>query len=270
MARNSGRKSKAEEAVEEEVEDQEEEQEGEEDGEYEIEAVVLYKSDAFKDPFEGGYKVKWKGYDEKDNSWVRPSDALGAWDLIEEYWQKRGKKNPHAHLKPEPEENEDEEMQDVEATPEPEPEPAPAPKKRGRPSKAASSPERRKSEPTEESEPKKRGRKSNGATTASAPPTKKARRTSSPAPPVVTETVVHPTKLANWKNRENWDNSIIEITTIEHDKEKLYVYFKLKGLKDPCSEPLEVCRKRFPTKLLDFYEKNLRWRSVEGSDAEDN
>lgn len=49
MARDSGRKSKVDEEVEEEVEDQEEEQEGEEDGEYEIEAIVQYKSDAFKD-----------------------------------------------------------------------------------------------------------------------------------------------------------------------------------------------------------------------------
>lgn len=45
MARNPGRKSKVEE-VEEEVEDQEEEGSGEE---YEIEEIVQYKVDAFKD-----------------------------------------------------------------------------------------------------------------------------------------------------------------------------------------------------------------------------
>ena len=37
----------------------------------------------------------------------------GAWELIDEYWKERGKKNPHAHLKPEPEEDEDEEMREA-------------------------------------------------------------------------------------------------------------------------------------------------------------
>ena len=48
MARNPGRKSKADE-IEEEVEDQDEEQEEGDGEEYEIEAIVQYKADAFKD-----------------------------------------------------------------------------------------------------------------------------------------------------------------------------------------------------------------------------
>lgn len=152
----------------------------------------------------------------------------GAWELIEAWWAKEGKKNPHAHLKPDTvsEADEDEEMKDAEPTPEPEP----APKKRGRPSAADRTVERRKSEVKEDADTKKRGRKSNGVTTVSAPPTKKARRTSSPPASVkneAVETVIHPTKLANWKDRKDWSSYVSEITTIEHDDKKLHVYFKL-------------------------------------------
>lgn len=114
-----------------------------------------------------------------------------------------------------------------EAQPTPEPEPAPASKKRGRPSASSVV---QKSEVKEDAEPKKRGRKSNGATTATAPPTKKARRTSSPLAPAkneVTETIIHPSKLANWKDRKDWSTYVTEITTIEHDDTRLVVFFKL-------------------------------------------
>lgn len=58
--------------------------------EYEIEYIV----DHFQESADGqiSYFVKWKGYDNSENSWVYESDMGGAQEMIQEYWAKVPKK----------------------------------------------------------------------------------------------------------------------------------------------------------------------------------
>jgi len=126
-------------------------------------------------------------------------------------------------------------------------------------------------ETDEEDEPaKKKSRKSNGTNaSASSLVVKKHRKASEPESDEVDEeddklVAVKPSTVAQYKNKDNWETFVDEIDTVERDvKGGLVVYFRMKKLSQPCVEPSDVCKKRFPQKLLTFYEKNLRWRSAE-------
>jgi len=68
------------------------EQSEEEDGEvYEIEAILDAKRGA-TGTARIGYLVRWKGYPDDENSWVDEEDAVGAKELIKEFWGRQQKK----------------------------------------------------------------------------------------------------------------------------------------------------------------------------------
>ncbi|CDO69648.1 hypothetical protein BN946_scf184851.g36 [Trametes cinnabarina] len=237
--------------------DGEDEEEGsdEEDGdeeEYEIEAILDAKHGTFP---EGrvGYLVKWKGYGDEHNSWVDEKDAAGAQELIDEFWRKSNKKGgrksePKAKATPKPRKSSVKDVDsDVEET-------AP-PKKRGRPSK--STPARDNSEEQdEESVPKqKKPRKSAGGSAAK---TTSRRKSNASAMDEDDETFAD---MRRFKDAASWENLVESIDTVERTEDgNLYVYFTLKHGKGHAREKSDICKKKMPYKLIEFYESNLRWK----------
>ncbi|EKM50512.1 uncharacterized protein PHACADRAFT_263842 [Phanerochaete carnosa HHB-10118-sp] len=250
--------------VEEVPPSEEEGQNGEqEEEEYEIEKIL----DAKPGTFEGGklgYLVKWKGYEETHNSWVSEADAINCQDLIQDFWNKRGKKTE----KPSPKKpatasvtsgtkSSSTTASRKRATPEDEPNTISAPpKRRGRPPKQ---------KPVSESE--------DDAPAAKAP----AKRGRPSMQVAATQKVKDPDAMDEdedqayfnmgiYKDMSSWESLIDHVDTVERmDDGKLIVYFKLtkKHGNKLCREESRLCRQKFPNLLLDFYEHNLRWRPFE-------
>ncbi|KAI0030068.1 hypothetical protein K488DRAFT_79816 [Vararia minispora EC-137] len=251
---------------------------GDSEPEFEIEAVLDHKTDVFGKGKEG-FLVKWKGYDEAENSWVRPEDAGNAKELIEEFIKKRKKEkeSASAQLKRRGRPSKASEPAST-PTPSPQPaarrksgaatastKPAPAPAKKGR-AEADEDDEEDESAPVTG----KRGRKSNGATSA-AGQRKKRQRTEESAEEDDDEgpVAVRPSEHARYKDRDSWEAAVINVETVERAGNKgLQVFFRMKGIQEPCVEDNEVCKQKFPQKLLSFYEKNLRWKIAEEDEAE--
>jgi len=66
------------------------------------------------------------------------------------------------------------------------------------------------------------------------------------------------------------------VDTVERtDDGKLLVYFTLnrKGLikagGERCREDSSLCKEKFPKALLEFYERNLRWRQVDEGEQDE-
>ncbi|THH27749.1 hypothetical protein EUX98_g6441 [Antrodiella citrinella] len=246
-----------------------EEEEGEEE-EYEIEQIIDAKSNAFKGKM--GYLVKWKGYGVGENSWVSEEDAQGAADLIKEYWekQKQGPRKPTARKSLPAEARE--------ASPEVEAVPA---KKRGRTS--VSKPISVSDDDDEQSDRPQPKKSKNTATSASVTKSKSASMTKSsaqkpkkraPSPSDSDEETF--SDMRKWKLATSWEHIVKRVDTVERtDDGKLLVYFTLneRGLTKvehaQCREESALCKEKFPKAMLDFYERNLRWRNLEDEDKED-
>ncbi|KAF8972695.1 hypothetical protein BDZ97DRAFT_1782226 [Flammula alnicola] len=229
------------------------EEEGDGGSEYEIEEVLDAKRGYFPDG-RMGYFVKWKGYDHSEDSWVDELDAGNAEDLVKEFWNKHPQKK----------------------------------KAGGRKSMDKKSPKKpRKSAPPEDSSEagnmstKKRGRKSSTkqvesedemdvdeVTEVRAP--KKARKSltqTSKAKPR-TETPEEEEKvignMGEYMHMKDWEGLVKSVDTVERQDDKLVVFFTL-TTNEAVMETSDVCKDRFPRKLIDFYEANLRWRAVDDS-----
>ncbi|KAG6841461.1 hypothetical protein C0991_010886 [Blastosporella zonata] len=203
------------------VDDDEAGEDGDEEPEYEIEQILDAKRGAFP---EGrmGFLVKWKGYDESENSWVDEKDAGNAEALIEDYW----KRNP---------------------------------KKAGRKSESAKTPKKpRKSAADEEvvesasAATKKRGRKSQPDKEISdSRVTKKSKNNGVAAK---NDDASHPFDevvvgdMAGYMNIQSWEHLVGSIDTIERAQDNsLRVYFSLTS-GDRVVEDSKLCAQRFPQK----------------------
>ncbi|OSD04860.1 hypothetical protein PYCCODRAFT_1363355 [Trametes coccinea BRFM310] len=236
--------------VEDEDEGSEEDDEEDEE-EYEIEAILDAKHGTFP---EGrvGYLVKWKGYGEEHNSWVDEKDAEGARDLIAEFWKHHKKGSRKSDVKPKatpkPRKSSVKADSDVEST-------APA-KKRGRQSKSTPARAASDEEDEEDAAPKqKKPRKSAGGSAAK---TNNRRKSNASAADEDGEPYADLRKL---KDMASWEHLVERIDTVERTENgDLFVYFTLKNGKGHAREKSDICKKKMPYKLIDFYESNLRWK----------
>jgi len=229
---------------------------GEDSEVYEIESILDAKRGATGSA-RIGYLVKWKGYPDEENSWVDERDAVGAKELITEYWSRQGKKKGDKGGRKSDPKPKAPTRRPVTASIETTPEPTQATRKRGR--------DRLKVKPDSDDEstgeeevtsPKKRGRKSNGTTRKASPPPASSSDSDSP----IVE-LLEPSAMKKWGNLPSWERHVEVIDTVEKTEEgRLFVYFKLKGEKTACKENSDVCRDKFPQTLLRFYESHLKWK----------
>jgi len=223
---------------------------------YEIEAILDAKRGA-TGTTRIGYLVKWKGYADEENSWVDERDAVGAKELITEYWLHHGKKKGEKSGRKSDVRPKASPRRPVAPSVEPFSEPtSTATKKRGRlrqKTKAESADE----DAEEDTRSRKRGRKSNGIN-----------RKSSPSPASSDEAhpspeLLEPSTIKKWGNLPSWERHIQTIDTVERtDDGDLFIYFKLKGEKVGCKENSKVCAEKFPQELLKFYEAHLKWKAT--------
>ncbi|KAF8552863.1 hypothetical protein OG21DRAFT_1498097 [Imleria badia] len=226
-------------------------EEEEEEEEYEIEQII----DAKKGQFPGGrmgYFVKWKNYGQEHNSWVDERDAGNAKELIDLFWAEK-KKSKVGPRKSEPvnskpklvEKPSRKSLADVELSAEPELHA----KKRGRPMKEElpSDKQEPRDEDEDEHRAKKKPRKSNGVARQD-----NKRESDDEA-------------VGNMKRHTkapSWEELIETIDTVEREEDgELYVFFTLKSDKKRVRENSRVCARKFPQKLIMFYESNLRWKT---------
>ncbi|KAJ2991661.1 hypothetical protein NUW54_g8135 [Trametes sanguinea] len=216
------------------VEDEDEgsgEDDEEDEEEYEIEAILDAKHGTFP---EGrvGYLVKWKGYGDEHNSWVDERDAEGAQDLIAEFWKhhKKGARKSDVKPKatPKPRKSSAKADSDVEST-------APAKKRRGG------------MRPPKQKKPRKSAAKTNNR-----------RKSHADVSDEDGETYADLRKI---KDVASWEHLVESIDTVERTEHgDLFVYFTLKHGKGHAREKSDICKKKMPLKLLEFYESNLRWK----------
>ncbi|KAH9962689.1 hypothetical protein BC827DRAFT_206259 [Russula dissimulans] len=210
-----------------------------------------------------GYLVKWKDYPDEENSWVDERDAIGAKELITEYWSRQGKKKGEkagrkSDVKPKATTRRPV-VASVETTPEPT-------KKRGRDrSKAKPDGADLDEEELDDTRSRKRGRKSNGVTRKASP---SPASSSDRASPIVE--LLEPSTIKKWGNLPSWERHIETIDTVEKSEEgDLFIYFKLKGEKAACKENSKICAEKFPQELIKFYEAHLKWRQAEAGPDSD-
>jgi len=228
------------------------EQSEEEDSEvYEIESILDAKRGATGSS-RIGYLVKWKGYPDDENSWVDEGDAVGAKELIKEYWDRQRKKGDKIGRKSDPKPK-GATRRPVAISVESTPEPAQATKKRGRPKARPVSDDEGDEEDTRS---RKRGRKSNGSTRKASPSPVSSSDRDSPA-----VELLEPSTIKKWRNLPSWEEHIETIDTVERlGDDDMLIYFKLRGEKTACKERNSVCADKFPKRLLRFYESNLKWK----------
>jgi len=219
----------------------------EEEEEYEIE-VIIDSQRSGKGKFR--YFVKWKGYDEKHNSWVEEDDAGNAGDLIDQYWRTSKKKAAGRKSGASAASGTSEKESETSTS---------AVKKRGRSSAKQESDVGDVSDGDRLSAAKK-ARKSNGTA-------KNRKKSVSTAPMDVDEDndIERMADMSKYLNFESWEDLILSVDTVEKDDQGLglMVYFTMKKGKDRHVQPSHVCRKKFPQLLLEFYEEHLRWKQVE-------
>ncbi|KAI0766673.1 hypothetical protein BD413DRAFT_149764 [Trametes elegans] len=232
--------------------------------EFEIEKILDAKHGMFP---EGriGYLVKWKGYGEEHNSWVDEDDAGGAQELINEFWRKQAKKSGRkSDVRPAPKP-----ARKSPAKAESDADSAAPAKKRGRPRK--SSPVRPASDDEEGGDDagtrkQKKPRKSTG----SAAKPKRGGKAAAADPDAMDEDVSTYADMRKWKDVPSWEHLVQSIDTVERTESgDLLVYFTLSNGKGHGREKSEVCKKKMPYKLIDFYESNLRWKQIDENAMEE-
>ncbi|KAF9650120.1 hypothetical protein BDM02DRAFT_1512793 [Thelephora ganbajun] len=208
------------------------------DDEYEIERIMDSSTTIFKDG-ETAYFVKWKGYPENENSWVRESDAPNADELISKFLDEKRAREKAASGK--------------KATTKPrksaEP-PKQDPKKRGRvstKSKAQSDEEEPERSPVHPIAKKQRK--------APAPAKKKGKDL---------EEDLDEGEFASmdkYMHLDSWDTLVDKIDTIERDEDGHLILYGTLTTKEHFRLPSTTANVRFPQKIIKFYEGNLRWKS---------
>ncbi|TCD71788.1 hypothetical protein EIP91_003131 [Steccherinum ochraceum] len=250
--------------------------------EYEIEVILEAKHGMFGNS-NIGYLVKWKGYGPEDNSWVNEEDAQGAKDLIDEYWRNNKKNTQRKSSGPGPRKSLPSASRARDESPEID---APSTQKRGRQSSAKAisvsdddgdeeerpQPKKSKADTTSASARKSVAKSASTTKSASQKSKKSAQRT----PEVEESEEEEFTDMRKWKTADTWEHIVERVETVERtDDGKLFVYFTLnsKGLAKTdnkrCREESKLCRLKFPQALLEFYERNLRWRKIDGDDEDD-
>ncbi|KAI0083961.1 hypothetical protein BDY19DRAFT_987755 [Irpex rosettiformis] len=235
--------------------------ESEEEVEYEIEEIINHSMDTFG-AGQIGYLVKWKGYDDSQNSWVTEEDAGNAQELIETYWKQRGgrpttsaKKARKSDTKPKTSAVQKRKSSPAAMVVDSDEEPAPA-KKRGRQSKGSVS---------DDEEPKKT--KSGKTATKGANGSASSKKALARADEEDEDDKQY-VSMQKFKNLASWDHLVHHIETVERTESGgLKVYFTLKSQNGVdgafCCEDSTICKQKMPRTLLDFYESNLRWRQAE-------
>jgi len=208
----------------------------EDDDEYEIEKVLGSSNEIFKN--EMAYFVKWKGYDETENSWVKESDAPHAGDLISKYMDEKlakeriaAKKAAKSRKSTEPAKQE--------------------PKKRARlstKSKAYSDEEEPERSPVRPIAKKQKK--------APAPTKKKVEPGHDEEDPEMVEFA----PMDRYMDLDSWEALIDTVDTIERDGGDLIIYGTL-TTKEHFRLPSSTCNDKFPKKIIKFYEDNLRWKA---------
>ncbi|TFK52033.1 hypothetical protein OE88DRAFT_1498418 [Heliocybe sulcata] len=248
---------------EEEVEDVEDGDDGEEE-EYEIEEIITHQYGHFNDG-KIGYLVKWKGYEETENSWVMEADAQNATEAIDAYWDKVKKETKGGR------------KSDTKGRPAlkatkgargetPGEDHSSAVKRRRRGTKVQSDDEM----DVEEEAPRKTARTSRASTTKTATPVKQTQtRKKAPARSVSAgeeddsmdeEEDDGRGNMSRYYNKKNWESLIARVDTVERTPDdRLIIYFTTTDGKQ-VKEDSKICKERFPQGLLNFYEANLRWK----------
>ncbi|KAF6753088.1 hypothetical protein DFP72DRAFT_1171248 [Ephemerocybe angulata] len=225
------------------VDEGEDEVESDEEGgeEYEIEAILDAKRGVFE---EGsvGYLVKWKGYPSGENSWVKDTDIGGAGDLVDAFWKQHPRKSNMLSSASKKKGRQSTAGASASA--------AETGKKRGRKSTTKMDTEDEDEAPSTSRAAKKL--KNNGASAST------GIRTQSP------EIGAHHGNMDQYRHLKSWEDLVKTVDTVERSEEdqELYVYFTLYDGGVQVKELSNECRTRFPQKLLEFYESNLRWKAT--------
>jgi len=211
--------------------------EEEDEEEYEIEKIIDSREGIFKD--EMGYLVKWRGYGESENSWVKESDAMGAADLISKFLDEKAAKE-RAAKKASSKSRKSTDSRKQEA------------KKRGRvsvKSRADSDEEVVERSPVQPIAKKQKKEKKSTSTRKETEP--------------VSEDDLNLgefTPLDKYMHLDSWDDLVDKIDTIERDGgEGLFIYGSL-TTKENFRLASSVANVKFPQKIIKFYEDNLRWK----------
>ncbi|KAJ7884395.1 hypothetical protein B0H14DRAFT_2700743, partial [Mycena olivaceomarginata] len=200
---------------------------------HEIEAILEAKRGHFKKhPQKLWYYVKWKGYDETQNK--------NAPELIKAFRAERDEKKSLRKAAGKPALKGGARMSlaaydlDAEASPS-----ASAAKKRGRKSsvKTADKEEDLDERPTKK--PRENKTLASASTTANEP----------------TENIA----IGDMSHTPTWEHLIKSINSVERVDEHLVIHFTL-HTGEHVKEDSELCHEKFPKKLLQFYEGNLRWK----------
>ncbi|KAI0323268.1 hypothetical protein GY45DRAFT_1376447 [Cubamyces sp. BRFM 1775] len=232
-----------------------EEDDEEDEEEYELEAILDAKHSTFPKG-RMSYLVKWKGYGEEDNSWVDEKDAEGARDLIADFWKhhKKGfrKSDVKPKVTPKPHKSSVKADSDVKST-------APAKKRGGQskssPARAASDEEDEEDTALKQKKLQKKPWKSAGGSAARINNRRKSNASTAD------EDGEPYADLRKLKDISSWEHLVERIDTVERmENGDLSVYFTLKNGKGRATEKSDICKKKMPLKLLDFYESHLLWK----------
>jgi len=227
----------------------------EEEEEYEIEQVLDARRGFFPDG-RMGYFVKWKGYGDTENSWVDEQDAVNAGDLVEEYWAKNPKKK--AASRKSLEKKSPKKPRKSAAAEDSSDAGHISTKKRGRkPSNKTAKESGDEMDVDDEARAPKKPRKSSTQTSKAV-----KMKTATPEPEEKTIGTMEP-----YMHMNSWDGLVKSVDTVERGADDvLVVYFTLQS-EEAVVAPSKLCNQRFPEKMLEFYESNLRWRSIEDKDS---
>ncbi|KZS94615.1 hypothetical protein SISNIDRAFT_453567 [Sistotremastrum niveocremeum HHB9708] len=221
------------------------EKEAEENGEqaeeeFEIEEILKHSKGYYEEGI-FAYFVKWKGYAEDENTWVNEPDAIGAQDLITEYWEKKGGRPSPTKGRGKATKGRKSGASNASAA-------SVEPSEKASASKRSNQRKRKLSEETEDEAPSASKRKARESTADSVPQA------------ITVDDDDEIGNMQQWMSKKNWESIVKEINTVERDANgELLIYFTLhNGSK--VMEPAKLCRTRFPQKMVSFYESHLRWR----------
>ncbi|EJD43701.1 hypothetical protein AURDEDRAFT_114513 [Auricularia subglabra TFB-10046 SS5] len=257
---------------------------GGDEEEYEIESIIDHK----KGQVHAGrmsYYVKWKGYAATENSWVDEQDAEGAKDMIDEYWKSRKEHKDHPDNKKKrgrtslsktssktkvDSDNEDGSAKKRRAS---KVELPPLPPKKTK--TVLESPM-----DTDDERPKKKTKTTKASEPIIESVSLDAEQLKAKLQSVATGdgndymTLDDPEagSMKTFMHVKSWENLVTSIQTVEHAEDNsLRVYFVIKdgGEEKRVVEDSSICGKKFPQKLLQFYEAHLRWRSVDDAPTQE-